>query len=49
MVDGSVQSSVSAADFDDVRAVRVTATSVGDGANRFAVQRDLQFDIPFRN
>lgn len=47
--DGSVHSNVSAANFDRVVAVRVTATAVGDGANRYGVQRDLEFDIPFRN
>lgn len=49
MDDGSIANNVSTADFEDVRAIRVTATSVGDGANRYDVQRDLQFDIPFRN
>jgi len=44
-----VQNSVASGSFDQVRAVRVTATSVGDGANRHNVQRDLQFDIYFRN
>jgi prepilin-type N-terminal cleavage/methylation domain-containing protein len=47
--DGSVRSNVSAANFDRVVAVRVTATAVGDGANRYDVQRELEFDIPFRN
>lgn len=49
MDDGTVQNSVASADFDEVAAVRVTVTAVGDGANRFGVERDLQFDIPFRN
>jgi prepilin-type N-terminal cleavage/methylation domain-containing protein len=49
MDDGSVENSVSSSDFDEVAAIRVTATAVGDGANRFDVERDLQFDIPFRN
>jgi hypothetical protein len=49
MDDGSVQASVSSGDFSDVRAVRVTATAVGDGANRFGVQRPFSVDIPFRN
>ncbi|MDP2471090.1 MAG: prepilin-type N-terminal cleavage/methylation domain-containing protein [Candidatus Palauibacterales bacterium] len=49
MDDGSVQSSVSSANFDQVVAIRVTATAIGDGANRYDVERDLQFDIPFRN
>ena len=49
MDDGSVESSVSSSDFDEVVAIRVTATAIGDGANRYQVERDLQFDIPFRN
>lgn len=49
MANGTVQNSVASADFDDVVAIRLTATAVGDGANRFDVRRDLQFDIPFRN
>ena len=49
MDDGSVENSVSSADFDEVVAIRVTATAIGDGANRYDVERDLQFDIPFRN
>ena len=47
--DGSVQASVASADLDEVVAVRVTATAVPDGANRFGVARELEFDIPFRN
>lgn len=46
---GNVQNSVSASNFDKVVAIRVTATAVGDGANRYDVERDLEFDIPFRN
>ena len=49
MRDGTVQASVTASDFDDVRAVRLTATALGDGANRYNVQRPIQVDIPFRN
>ncbi len=49
MDDGSVADKVPASKFDEVVAVRVVAVSVGDGANRYAVQRNLQFDIPFRN
>ena len=47
--DGSVHGNVSSSNFDRIVAVRVTATAVGDGANRYDVERDLQFDIPFRN
>jgi prepilin-type N-terminal cleavage/methylation domain-containing protein len=49
MANGSVQNSVASGSFDQVRAIRVTATAVGDGANRYNVQRDLEFEIPFRN
>jgi len=49
MDDGSVRNSVSSSNFDEVVAIRLTATAVGDGANRSGVERDLQFDIPFRN
>ena len=49
MNDGSVANSVSSSDFDEVVAIRLTLTAVGDGANRYDVERDLQFDIPFRN
>jgi prepilin-type N-terminal cleavage/methylation domain-containing protein len=49
MDDGSVQNSVSSGNLDQVVAIRVTATAVGDGANRYDVERDLEFDIPFRN
>jgi len=49
MDDGSVENSVSSSDFDEVAAIRLTATAVGDGANRYDVVRDLLFDIPFRN
>ncbi len=49
MADGSVQTSVSSTDFADVRAIRLTATALGDGANRYDVQRPIEVDIPFRN
>lgn len=49
MADGSVQSSVTSSDFDDVVAVRLTATAIGDGANRFDVSREVDFEVPFRN
>ncbi|MFW6083666.1 MAG: PilW family protein [Gemmatimonadota bacterium] len=49
MADGSLQSSVTSSDFDDVVAVRLTATAVGDGANRFGVNRQVDFEVPFRN
>lgn len=49
MDDGSIESAVSGSDLEDVTAVRVTATAIGDGANRFGVSRSIEFDIPFRN
>jgi prepilin-type N-terminal cleavage/methylation domain-containing protein len=49
MADGSVQTSVASADLADVRGVRLTATALGDGANRFNVQRPIELDVPFRN
>ncbi len=49
MDDGTIRNSVPNPQLDEVVAIRLTATAVGDGANRFNVQRDLQFDIPFRN
>lgn len=49
MDDGSVQSSVTSSDFVDVVAVRLTATALGEGSNRYGVQRPIRFDIPFRN
>lgn len=47
--DGSVVSSVSSSDFDDVVAVRLTATAVGDGSNPYNVSRPVDFEVPFRN
>ena len=49
MDDGSIESSVSSGDLDEIVAVRISATAVPDGANRFSVERTLEFDIPFRN
>lgn len=49
MANGSVLSSVASGNLPNVRAIRVTATAEGDGANRDGVDRDLQFDIPLRN
>ncbi|MGD8495316.1 MAG: type II secretion system protein [Gemmatimonadales bacterium] len=49
MEDGSVESSVSSSDFDEVVAVRMTATTVGAGANRYDVTRPVDFEVPFRN
>lgn len=49
MFDGSVEDAVSSGDFEKVRAIRLTATALGDGANRYNVQRPIEIDIPFRN
>jgi prepilin-type N-terminal cleavage/methylation domain-containing protein len=49
MDDGSVQASVSGSGLADVVAVRVTATTLGDGPNRYDVARPMEFDVPFRN
>jgi len=49
MQNGSVQSSVASGNLPNVRAIRVTATAEGDGANRDAIDRLLTFDIPLRN
>ena len=47
--DGSVVSSVSSSDFDDVVAVKLTAAAVGDGSNPYNVSRPVDFEVPFRN
>jgi len=49
MEDGSVASSVSGSDLEDVVAVRVSAVALGDGPNRYEVERPIEFDVPFRN
>jgi prepilin-type N-terminal cleavage/methylation domain-containing protein len=49
MDDGSVQGSVGSGSFGDVDRVRISATAVGEGQNRYDVTRDLQFDIPLKN
>jgi prepilin-type N-terminal cleavage/methylation domain-containing protein len=49
MADGSVVSSASGSDLADVRAIRISASALGGEPNRFAVTRDLSFDIPLRN
>lgn len=40
---------VGSSELDDIRRVRLEATAVGDGSDRWNVERDLQFDIPLRN
>lgn len=47
MADGSVVNSTT--NFADIRQVRISATAVGDGANRHEVARDLSYDVPLRN
>lgn len=49
MAGGGVQSSVSSSDFGSVERIRVSATAVGEGQNRYDVARNLQFDIPLKN
>jgi hypothetical protein len=49
MADGSVVSSASGSDLADVRAIRISASALGGEPNRFAVTRELRFDIPLRN
>ena len=49
MADGTERTSVAAASFHDVVAVRLAAVAVGDGANRFGVSRPVDFEVPFRN
>lgn len=45
MDDGSVQASVSPADFGDVRAVRASGEAVGEGTNPYGVGREFRFDV----
>lgn len=49
MTGGGVQSSVGSSAWDDIDRVRISATAVGEGPNRYDVTRDLQFDIPLKN
>lgn len=35
--------------YADIRSIRISATAIGDGANRHEVERSLDFDIPLRN
>lgn len=46
---GTVQDAVAPADFADVRMIRIDVTATGDGANRYDVEREIQFDVPLRN
>lgn len=49
MTDGTVRNAVASADFADVRMIRIDVTATGDGANRYDVEREIQFDVPLRN
>ena len=39
----------STTNYADIRRIRISATAIGDGANRHDVERSLDFDIPLRN
>lgn len=45
MANGSVQSSVAPANLRDVRAVRLVATALGQGENRYGVDSQLRLDV----
>jgi len=47
--DGTVHGTLTGSDLTDIRSIRVSATAVGSGSNRFDVSRDLSFDISLRN
>lgn len=49
MAGGGVQSSVSSSNFGSIDRIRLDATAVGSGNNRYDVTRNLQFDIPLKN
>ena len=49
MANGSVQNSVAGGQLVNIRQIRVMATAIGDGGNRFGVRRQLTYDIPLRN
>ncbi|MFW6193738.1 MAG: PilW family protein [Gemmatimonadota bacterium] len=44
---GDVESSTT--NFESVERIRIGATAVGEGANRYDVTRDMEFDIPLKN
>lgn len=49
MDDGTVQSSVGSSGRGNITRIRISATALGDGANKYDVARNLDFDIPVRN
>lgn len=49
MADGSIQDNVSDPDLPGVRMIRIEVTAVGDGANRYGVERPLDYTVPLRN
>lgn len=49
MAGGGVQSTVSTGNTGNITRVRIDATAVGDGSNKYDISRDLQYDIPLRN
>lgn len=49
MADGSVRTSVTASDLPEVRRIRIDVTAIGDGVNRYAVQRRIDYAVPLRN
>lgn len=49
MQNGSVNNSVSSGSYANVRRIRISASAIGSGSNRYDVSRDLSFDIPIRN
>lgn len=47
MSDGSVVSGTT--EFEDIQRVRISATALGDGSNRYDVERSLDYDVSLRN
>lgn len=47
MDDGSVVDGTT--DFGEIRSVRISATAVGDGTNRYDVARSMDYDVALRN
>ena len=49
MAGGGEQSTVSTGNTGNITRVRIDATAVGDGSNKYDISRDLEYDIPLRN
>lgn len=47
--DGSVVTSVAPAQFNQIRMIRIEATAIGDGVDRYGVKRTIEHSIPLRN